>query len=125
VARNEALHVIRVVGKDHSTPETDRGCDDQRVDGQFVSGTRSGEQVPGHACDARARGHDLCEAARQNRINRCVGAAAPVQLHKHCRWHAHGEVPLMSAAECSAHKLMTLQIFVWTCERGQRLAVKN
>jgi len=32
---------------------------------------------------------------------------------------------LVSASECSAHKLMTLQILVWTCEGGQRLAVKN
>ena len=83
--------------EDHATTEADRCRDDKRIDGQFAASARRSEKVTGDS----------------------------VQLHEHCRWHSHREVPLVGAAERSAHEVMTLQILGWTCERAQRFAVQN
>ena len=125
VAGGEARQVVWVVGEDHATTEADRCRDDECVDGQFTARTCRGKQVTGDSSRARARGHDLGEAARQDRIDRGVSATTAVELHEHRGWHPHWEVLPVGASERGADESVAVHVLVWTCERGQRLAVKN
>lgn len=124
-AGGEAGQVAGIMCENNATTEADRGRDDKRIDRQFAARAGRSEKVTGDSGCARPRSHNLCEAARENRIDGDVGASASVQLHEHSRWYSHWEVPLVCATESSSHELMTLQILVWTCERRQRFAVQD
>jgi hypothetical protein len=67
----------------------------------------------------------LRKTARQDRVNRGVRAAPPVQLDEHCRRDSHRDVPLVRAAERSPHELVTPHSLARACEHRQCLAVEN
>lgn len=125
VAGCEACQVIGIVREDHAAPEADCGRDDECIDGELAPSTRIGEEVPSDPGRARPRGHDLRETAGQDRVDRSVSAATPIQLNEHYRRNSHREVPLVRTAEGGAHELVTLRGLARACERGERLAVEN
>lgn len=118
VAGGESCQVVGIVGEDDAATEADRGRDDERVDGLFAACTCRGEEVTGNSSGARPRGHDLREAACEDRVNGVVRTAASVQLDQDCRRDSYREVPVVRASECSAHELVTLQGLSRACERG-------
>ena len=125
MASGETGEIAGVVRDDHASTELDRCCHDERIDGKLAAVVCCGEQVTGNSSGARACGHDLGEAAGEDRIDDGVGAATPIELDEHRRRHAHREVPLVGAAHRRANALMMLRILVRSSERGQRFAVKD
>jgi hypothetical protein len=125
VAGCEACQVIGVVRENHAASEANCGRDDECVDGELAASARIGEEVPGDSSGSRPRGHDVRETTRQNRVDRSVSAATPIQLDEHCRRNSHREVPLVRTAEGGAHELVTLRGLARACEYRQRLAVEN
>jgi len=110
VSGGETCEVARVKGEDHASTEPERCRHNERIDGHLASGACSGEQVTGNSGGAYACGHDLGEAAGQDRVDDGIGAAASVQLDEHRRRHAHWEVPLVGAAHRRADALMEATI---------------
>ena len=125
MASGEMGEIAGVVREDHASTEADRCRHDKGIDGKFAAGVCCGEQVTGNSSGARSCGHDLGEAAGEDRIDDGVGAAASVELDEHRGRHAYREVPLVGAAHRGADALMTLRILVRSSERGQRFAVKD
>jgi hypothetical protein len=125
VSRGEQTHVARVVRRDDSTAEPDRGGDYERIDRQLAPHVRVGEEVARNPSHADTRRHDLREAPSEDTIDDLVSSSASVQLDEHRGRNSNREVPPVCTPHCRPDPLVTVRVLSGTSKGGDSLAVKN
>lgn len=122
---SENLKVTRIVGKDESPAEANRGGDHQSVDRLLTVTPGGSQKVAGDPGDPHSGRHHTGETPPQDVVDRLVRSRAPVELDENGRRHAHRLASPLGASHRSPYPLVPLVGIPGTRERGQRLAVED
>ena len=125
LAGREELEIVRIVREDQTTARANGSGHDQCIDRHLATPAGPCQEMAGDSRDARAGGHDACEATTEDEVDRFISSCASIELQQDCRRHADRRIASFGRTHGGADPLVPGTILFGPCECRERFRVEN